>query len=266
MSGSWLRDLPLLLGLAASAGVIASSTLVSGPPPPLPRAAPADAQNATLRGNTATPESASADSVPIETAKPGKRAGGDRAGKPSHRKTPRSAGTKATPKPAAAPKAKTTPRVTATPRSTATPRPNATPERTATATPTPTPTPPPAPRGPVQVKGTKAQVLAGSVTFTMSATSHAPKVGDGWTLEATATRNGSPLPGRVTADAIFQGNPVYDIDTGRLKAGRYRYHDIWPQRAAGVPLTIRLKVKAGGRQQVFLFDLQVANKPTPPAP
>ena len=59
---------------------------------------------------------------------------------------------------------------------------------------------------------------------------------------------------------------VYDIDTAPLKAGRYRYNDIWPQRAAGVPLTIRLKVKAGGRQQVFLFDLQVANQPTPPAP
>jgi len=115
----------------------------------------------------------------------------------------------------------------------------------------------------VQVKGTKAQVLSGSVTFTLSATSHAPKVGDGWTVEVNATRKGSPLPGRVTADALFQGSPVYDIDTGTLKAGRYRYHDVWPQRAAGVPLTIRLKVKAGGRQQVFLFDLQVAGKSTP---
>ena len=265
MRGPWLRDLPLLLGIAASAGVIASSTLVSGPPPPLPRAAPAVAQNATLRGNMATPESASADSEPIEAAQPETRDAGDSAGKPSRRKTPRSAGTKATPMPAATPKATRTPRVRATPRSTATPKPSATPERTATVTPTPTPALSPAPRGPVQVKGTKAQVLSGSVTFTMSATSHAPKVGDGWTAEVTATRNGSPLPGRVRADALFQGSPVYDIDTGPLKAGRYRYHDVWPQRAAGVPLTIRLKVEAGGRQQVFLFDLQVAGK-SPPSP
>jgi hypothetical protein len=258
MRRSWLRDLPLLLGIAASAGVIASSTLVSGPPPPLPRAAPAAAQNATLRGNMATPESASADSEPVEAAQP------DSAGKLSRRKTR----VTATPKPAAKPKPKTTPRATATPRSTASPKPSATPERTATVTPTPTPTPapPPAPRGPVQVKGTKAQVLAGSVTFTMSATSHAPKVGDGWTLEVTATRKGIALPGRVRADALFQGSSVYDIDTGRLRAGRYRYHDIWPQRAAGVPLTIRLRVDAGGRRQVFLYDLQVAGPPTPTAP
>jgi hypothetical protein len=264
MKGPWLRDLPLLLGIAASAGIIASSTLVSGPPPPLPRAAPAVAQNATLRGNMATPESASADPKPIEAAQPENRDAGNSAGKPSRRKTPRSAGTKATPKPAATPKARRTPRVTATPRSTATPKPSETPERTATVT--PTPAPPRAPRGPVQVKGTKAQVLAGSVTFTLSATSHAPKVGDGWTLEVAAARNGSPLTGRVRADAIFQGSPVYDIDAGPLKAGRYRYHDVWPQRAAGVPLTIRLRVKAGGRQQVFLFDLQVVGKPTPLAP
>ena len=251
MRRPWLRDLPLLLGIAASAGVIVSSTLVTGPPPPLPRAAPAAAQNATLRGNTATPESASADSEPIEAAKP------------SRRKTPRTAGAKATPKPAAKPKPRTTPRVTATPRSTATPKPSAIPQPTATVTPAPTPAPPAAPRGPLQVKGTRAQVLSGSVTFTMSATSHAPKVGDGWTLEVNATRNGLALPGRVRVDALFQGSPVYDIDTGSLRAGRYRYHDVWPQRAAGVPLTIRLRVDAGGRRQVFLFDLQVAGSPTP---
>jgi hypothetical protein len=251
MRRPWLRDLPLLLGIAVSAGVIASSTLVTGPPPPLPRAAPAVAENATLRGNTATPESASADSAPVEAVKP------------SRRKTPRSADPKATPKPAAKPKAKTAPRVTATPGSTATPKPSTIPEPTATVTPTPTPTPPLAPRGPLQVKGTKAQVLSGSVTFTMSATSHAPKVGDGWTLDVSATRNGLALPGRVRADALFQGSPVYDIDTGSLRAGRYRYHDVWPQRAAGVPLTIRLRVDAGGRRQVFLFDLQVAVPPTP---
>ena len=266
MRGRWLRDLPLLLGIAASAGIIASSTLVSGPPQPLPQPAPAASESTSLRGNMATPETASVDSEAIEAAQPENRDAGDSAGKPSRRKKPRSAGTKATPKPAATPKATRTPRVTATPRSTAPPKPSVTPERTARVTPTPTPAPPPAPRGPVQVKGTKAQVLSGSVTFTMSATSHAPKVGDGWTLEVTATRNGSPLTGRVVADALFQGSPVYDIDTGRLKAGRYRYHDIWPQRAAGVPLTIRLKVKAGGRQQVFLFDLQVAGKSTASTP
>ena len=249
MRRPWLRDLPLLLGIAASAGVIASSTLVTGPPPPLPRAAPAAAQNATLRGNSATPESASADSEPIEAAKP------------SRRKTRTSAGAKATPKPAAKPKAKTTPRVTASPRATATPKPSAIPQPTATVT--PAPTPPRAPRGPLQVKGTKAQVLSGSVTFTMSATSHAPKVGDGWTLDVNATRKDLALPGRVRVDALFQGSPVYDVDTGSLRAGRYRYHDVWPQRAAGVPLTIRLRVDAGGRRQVFLFDLQVAVPPTP---
>ena len=83
MRRPWLRDLPLLLGIAASAGVMASSTLATGPPPPLPRAALAAAQNATLRGNTATPEPASTDPEPVEAAKPARR------------KTPGSAGVKA---------------------------------------------------------------------------------------------------------------------------------------------------------------------------
>jgi hypothetical protein len=258
MRGPWLRDLPLLLGIAASAGVIASSTLVSGAPPPLPRAAPEVPQNTILGGNVVTPEDASDAPAPSKSTEPPKRA----ARRPVPRKRSASGGATATPKPAVTPRATATPRAKATPVAVATPQPSAAPERTAT----PTPTPAPAPRGPVQVKGSKAQVLAGSVTFTMSATSHAPKVGSGWTLDATAMRNGSPLSGRVRVDALFQGSPVYDIDMKPLRAGRYRYHDVWPQRAAGVPLTIRVKVDAGGRRQVFLFDLQVPGTPVAPAP
>ena len=260
MRGPWLRDLPLLLGIAASAGVMAGSTLVSGPPQPSPQAAPKAAQNALLQGNMATPEAVPADPEATATPRPRKPAAGKADRKPSQRRTPSTGGTTATSKrPAATPQARTAPRATATPVARAAPKPSATPERTAT----PTPTPSPAPRGPLQVKGTHARVVAGSVTFTMSATSHAPKVGDGWTVDITATRNGRPLSGEVRADALFQGAPVYDIDTGRLKAGRYRYHDVWPQRAAGIPLTIRLNVKAGGRQQVFLFALEVPAEGAP---
>ena len=118
----------------------------------------------------------------------------------------------------------------------------------------PTPT---GPLDPVTVKGTKAKVVAGPLTFTMSASSHKPKVGEDWTLNAGATRDGSPISGRVRVDALFQGAPVQDIDTKRLKDGTYSYKNAWPQQAVGYPLTIRIRVNAGGLEQAFLFDIDV---------
>ena len=140
------------------------------------------------------------------------------------------------------------------------PKATATPTPVATAAPTPAPTAVPTPTGPldpVTVTGTHGKVVAGSITFRMSASSHAPKVGEDWALNASAMRSGSPISGRVRVDALFQGAPVQDIDSGRLKAGRYDYHNAWPQQAVGYPLTIRVRISAGGLEQVFLFDINV---------
>ena len=118
----------------------------------------------------------------------------------------------------------------------------------------PTPT---GPLDPVTVKGTKAKVVAGPLTFTMSASSHKPKVGEDWALNASATRSGSPISGRVRVDALFQGAPVQDIDSKRLRDGAYSYNNAWPQQAVGYPLTIRIRIDAGGLEQIFLFDINV---------
>ena len=70
-------------------------------------------------------------------------------------------------------------------------------------------------------------------------------------------RSGSPICGRVRVDALFQGAPVQDIDSKRLKDGAYSYQNAWPQQAVGYPLTIRIRISAGGLEQSFLFDIDV---------
>jgi hypothetical protein len=228
----WLRDLPLLVGMIVSAVVVFSSTQVSGAPRPTLKPAPVDSGSSTVLN----------DAGPGSIRKPPKAAATPKAKVKAKVKAKATATPK--PKPTATPKPKVTP--------TATPAPTAAP----TATPTPVPTPGAA-HAPVTVKGTKAKVVTGSLTFTMSATTHKPKVGDDWKLEATATSNGSPAKGLVRVDALFQGAPVQDIDTKRLVGGRYSYLNKWPQQAVGYPLTIRTRIKAGGIEQVFLFEINV---------
>ena len=239
-SRKWLRDLPLLLGMIVSGVVVFSSTQVSGAPRPTLKPAPVVGGSSTVLNDT---------------------------GPGSIRNAPKAA---ATPKAKAKVKAKEKAKATATPKPkpTATPKakPTATPAPAATAVPTPAPTAVPVPTGPldpVTVKGTKAKVVAGPLTYTMSASSHRPKVGDDWVLEASAMRSGSPISGRVRVDALFQGAPVQDIDTKRLTDGRYSYSNAWPQQAVGYPLTIRIRITAGGLEQTFLFDIDVQGEPTP---
>ena len=230
----WLRDVPLVLGMIVSGVVVFSSTQVSGAPQAALKPAPVVGGSSTVLNNTGPGSirkapNAAATPTPSRNAKPA-----------------------ATPKP----KAKAKPKPTATPKA----KPTATPTPAATAVPTPAATVVPTPTGPldpVTVKGTKAKVVAGPLTFTMSASSHKPKVGEDWALNAGATRNGSPISGRVRVDALFQGAPVQDIDSKRLRDGAYSYNNAWPQQAVGYPLTIRIRVEAGGLEQVFLFDINV---------
>jgi hypothetical protein len=225
-----MRDLPLVIGMILSGVVVFSSTQVSGAPRPTLEAAPVVGGSSTVL-NDAGPGSVRKTPRPAATAKR----------KPKPKAT-------ATPKPERKPKAKAT----------ATPTPTATATPVATVAPTATPTPAPVvPHDPVTVTGTHAKVVVGTVTYTMSASTHAPKVGDDWTLEAAAMRSGSPVKGRVRVDALFQGAPVQDIDAKRLRAGRYSYNNAWPQQAVGYPLTIRVRVDAGGVEQIFLFDINV---------
>ena len=116
------------------------------------------------------------------------------------------------------------------------------------------------------MNGTTAEAVVGSITFTMSATSHTPKVGESWTLTVTAARKDRPLTGTVHADVLFQGNRVAVMNNGRLNTDGYRHETAWPQKSSGYPLTIRVDAKTGGARQIFLFALEVQNTPAHSAP
>ena len=107
------------------------------------------------------------------------------------------------------------------------------------------------------VKGNGGQVTASGVTFTMSAPTHKPTVGQSWTLKATAARGEKPLAGKVVVDAVYQGEVVAHMHSGRLSNGAYEHNFTWPQEAAGHPLTIKVSITAGGVSRAFLYDVVV---------
>jgi hypothetical protein len=252
------RQWPLIAGMVASAAIVAGSTRVASSPTPALEPTAAFATTREALGSIVEPGTDAAATPTATAVAPHKVV----AARPAHAATAphRGATPTATPKPTATATPAATRTATPTPTPTATRTP--TPARTPTPTPTPVPTPVP-PSKPVQVKGASATTVVGAVTFTMSASSHAPKVGDGWTVTAGAARKGRPISGRVHADVLFQGNSVAVMDDGPLPLGGYRHRSVWPQKSSGYPLSIRVDVKAGGRHQVFLFDLQVAGKPAP---
>jgi hypothetical protein len=247
---SWRREWPLLAGMAVSAAVAASSTLVAAAPAPIRQPAPSPSSTAATLGAIVDTGAAPARPSHAKAPAPTKKHAGERPRKQHRRKAV---------KPVRSTHHGATP--TSTPAPTTTPAPSAT--STPTPTPTATPTPTPAHSEPVQVTGTDAKTIVGPVTFTMSASSHTPKVDDGWTLTVTAMRAGRPVDGRVHADVLFEGSPVRVMDNGRLDADGYRHHLTWPKESRGYPLTVRVDATAGGQRQVFLFDLQVRDEPAP---
>ena len=107
------------------------------------------------------------------------------------------------------------------------------------------------------VKGNGGQVVASGVTFTMSAPTHKPSVGQPWALKATAARGDKPLAGKVVVDAVYQGEVVAHMHSGRLSNGTYEHSFTWPKEAAGYPLTIKVSITAGGVSRAFLYDVVV---------
>ncbi len=107
------------------------------------------------------------------------------------------------------------------------------------------------------VEGKGGQVVAGGITFTMRAPTHKPAVGQAWALKATAARGDKPIAGKVVVDAVYQGETVAHMHTGRLVKGVYEHSFTWPQEAAGHPLTIKVSITAGGVSRAFLYDVVV---------
>jgi hypothetical protein len=117
------------------------------------------------------------------------------------------------------------------------------------------------------VRSVAAAVFAGSLLAaaplkaTLTAPTHTPKVKTRWYYVVHATQGGKPVAGKLTAaivDPIGSSHPVqFGSTTKNLTnwpfKGRFRDFIIWPASSRGIPLKLRVVVKAGGARSTITF-------------
>lgn len=244
-AGGWLREWPLLLGLACSLGLIGGAMLVGAPDaPPVAQAKASPAAAADYSAgevvDVGEDDAAETAAEPPGTApaKPGKRGKSKRPKASSGAATDGAQAQPSSDASAGSGGGGTTPRKR--PRSGRAPS-----------------TDGPTTAKIVNVTGTSASITNGPLAYTLTAPTHSPTVGTPWRLSVTATRNGKPLTGRVKIDILHQGSIVGHAANGALRGGRFANDFPWPKEAVGQPLTVKTTISGGGVQQTFLFDVKV---------
>jgi hypothetical protein len=246
----WIRDWPLLLGLALSAALVAASMLIGGS---AARPAAAASKTVAAPGTGATGQVIDVGEAPaLDMAKPGKKPASTpkKAAKPSSKKP---AGSASHVPASSAPKASAGANSGSGSGSSS----GSTRKGTGHATPS-TPASPPKSGRIVNVTGTSAAFTNGPLSYAFTAPSHAPMVGKHWRLSLTVKRLGAPATGTVKVDILHQGSVVGHAASGSLRGGRFAHDFAWPDRSVGVPLTVKATFTGGGFTQSFLFDVKVA--------
>ena len=112
-----------------------------------------------------------------------------------------------------------------------------------------------------------ATVLVGSLislaplTATLTAPTHTPKIKTRWYYTVRATVAGKPAAGKLSAqivDPIGGSHPVqFGSSTKNITnwpfTGRFRDFIIWPASSTGIPLKLRIVVKAGSAKRTLTF-------------
>jgi hypothetical protein len=110
--------------------------------------------------------------------------------------------------------------------------------------------------------GLAAGVAAiGPLHATLTAPGHTPKTNTQWNYAVRATRDGKPVAARLTAqivDPIGGRHPVTFGSTTKpitnwAFRGTFRDYIIWPASTRGVPLTLKLVVRAGASAKVIKY-------------
>ena len=104
-------------------------------------------------------------------------------------------------------------------------------------------------------------LVATSVQVTLTAPGHTPKIKTRWYYVVRATDGGKPVAARLTAqivDPIGGSHPVTFANgpkpiTNWPFKGTFRDFVIWPASSRGVPLKLRVVVRAGGVKKVITY-------------
>jgi len=106
-------------------------------------------------------------------------------------------------------------------------------------------------------------LLVAAVQVTFSAPGHTPKIKTRWYYVVRATQGGKPVAARLTAqivDPIGGSHPLTFGTTAKAITnwpfkGTFRDFVIWPASSRGVPLKLRIVVRAGGVRKVLSYTV-----------
>ena len=106
-------------------------------------------------------------------------------------------------------------------------------------------------------------LLVAAVQVTLSAPGHTPKIKTRWYYVVRATQGGKPVAARLTAqivDPIGGSHPLTFGTTAKAITnwpfkGTFRDFVIWPASSRGVPLKLRIVVRAGGVRKVLSYTV-----------
>ena len=106
-------------------------------------------------------------------------------------------------------------------------------------------------------------LLVAAVQVTLSAPGHTPKIKTRWYYVVRAMQGGEPVAARLTAqivDPIGGSHPLTFGTTAKAITnwpfkGTFRDFVIWPASSRGVPLKLRIVVRAGGVRKVLSYTV-----------
>jgi hypothetical protein len=108
-----------------------------------------------------------------------------------------------------------------------------------------------------------AALAVAPVKATLSAPGHAPKINTKWHYTLRVTSGGKPVAAKLTAQIVDPIGGKHAVDLGLTKTpitnypvkGTFRDFVIWPRSSNGIPLTLRLVVRAGGTTKTISYHV-----------
>ena len=99
------------------------------------------------------------------------------------------------------------------------------------------------------------------VKATLTAPGHTPKVNTRWSYVVRATSQGKPLAARLTAQVVDPIGNTHPVQFGTTKKnivnwpfkGEFRDFIIWTRSSRGIPLKLRLTVRANGAKKIVTY-------------
>ncbi len=104
-------------------------------------------------------------------------------------------------------------------------------------------------------------LVVSPLQVTLTAPGHTPKVGTRWSYAVRATWQGKPVAARITAQIVDPIGGSHFVQFGKTTKnvvnwpfkGEFRDFVIWPKSSRGIPLKLRITVRANGVKKIVTY-------------